>query len=169
MERPRVSNSLDNRRILVVDDEPDVLETIAEVLDMCHVETAADFKKAEKLLRTRNYDMVILDIMGVSGLHLIDVAVERNVLAVMLTAPAFNPEYLLKSMERGAISCFPKEDLAELDSLLGELYQVIEDGGQPWHHTMKRIEPLLDERFSPSWKTRYKKLRDATAKRPKKS
>ena len=86
-----MSKSLDNKRILVVDDEPDVLETIAEVLEMCHIETAADFQKAEQLLKTRSYDMVILDIMGVRGLHLIDVAVQRDVLPVMLTAPAFNP------------------------------------------------------------------------------
>jgi CheY-like chemotaxis protein len=164
-----VSKSLDNKRILVVDDEPDVLETIAEVLEMCHIETAADFQKAEQLLKTRSYDMVILDIMGVRGLHLIDVAVQRNVLPVMLTAPAFNPEYLLKSLERGAISCFPKEDIAELDSLLSELYQVIENGGQPWHHTMERIEPLLDERFSPDWKNRYKGLWDTATKDPKKT
>ncbi|MEJ2718185.1 MAG: response regulator [Deltaproteobacteria bacterium] len=161
-----MTESLDKKKILVVDDEPDVLETIAEVLEMCHIDTAADFHKAEHLLKTKSYDMVILDIMGVKGLHLIDVAVQRNVLAVMLTAPAFNPEYLMKSRERGAISCFPKEDIAELDSLLTELYQVIEDGGQPWNYTMQRIEPLLDERFPPGWKSRYKELWDTAAKDP---
>ena len=163
-----MSKSLDDKRILVVDDEPDVLETIAEVLEMCHIETAADFQKAEQLLKTRSYDMVILDIMGVRGLHLIDVHGPAKRSPGDAHCSGLQPRSLLKSRERGAISCFPKEDIAELDSLLSELYQVIENGGQPWHHTMERIEPLLANDF-PDWKSRYKGLWDTATKDPKKT
>jgi DNA-binding NtrC family response regulator len=153
-----VSQPLDNRKILVVDDEPDVLETVVDVLEMCRIETARNFDTAQKLLKTEMYDMAILDIMGVRGLHLLDLAVEQHVPAVILTAPAFNPEHILKAMERGAISCFPKEDLADLPSLLQDLFDVMEAGDSPWLHTMQRLEPLLDERFSPEWKVKYKAL-----------
>lgn len=149
---------LAGKTILAVDDEPDILETIVEVLDMCRVETAGNFDLALRLLEGRQYDIAILDIMGVQGLHLLDVAVSRSIPSVMLTAPALNPEYLLKSMDHGAISCIPKEELAQLDSLIGELLALLEQGESPWLHTMKRLAPLLDERFTPCWKERYIEL-----------
>ena len=93
---------LKGKTILAVDDEPDVLETIVELLDMCRIETAGNFDKAQQLLRTRSYDMVILDIMGVKGLDLLDTAVEKAFPCVMLTAPALSPDYLLKAMQRGS-------------------------------------------------------------------
>ena len=35
---------LENKKILIVDDEPDVLETLADLLDMCRIDTALDFE-----------------------------------------------------------------------------------------------------------------------------
>jgi CheY-like chemotaxis protein len=151
---------LKGKTILAVDDEPDVLETIAEILDVCRIETAVSFDKAQQLLSAGRYDMVILDIMGVKGLDLLDTAVEKDFPCVMLTAPALSPEYLLKAMQRGATSYLPKEDLANLDSLLTDLFDIMAKGGSPWHHTLKRLEPLLDERFPSGWRENYKVLWD---------
>jgi len=153
-----VKTLLVNKRILVVDDEPDVLETVAEILDRSTVETARTFDEARDLLTSRKYDLAILDIMGVRGLDLLDEAVRHDIPAVMLTAPGFNPHYVLESMERGALSCFPKEDLAKLDTLLEEIFQIVSQGLNPVAFTMKRLEPLLDARFPPDWKTRLDKL-----------
>jgi DNA-binding NtrC family response regulator len=151
---------LKGKTILAVDDEPDVLETIVEILDKCRIETAGSFDKAQQLLTAGRYDMVILDIMGVKGLDLLDTAVEKGFPCVMLTAPALSPEYLLKAMQRGATSYHPKEDLANLDSLLSDLFDIMEKGGSPWHHTLKRLEPLLDERFPSGWREDYRVLWD---------
>ena len=43
-------NLLDGKKILIVDDEPDVLETLEELLPMCDISTAATFDEAKKLL-----------------------------------------------------------------------------------------------------------------------
>lgn len=147
---------LDGKTILVVDDEPDVLETIVEVLHTCVVETAGHFDKALEMIRTKRYDMVILDIMGVKGLHLLDASVERNFPTVMLTAPAMTPEYIMGSMEKGAISYIAKEELADLDKLLSELWVVIEEGGSPWDHTLKRLDPIMSARFGFDWREKHK-------------
>ncbi|MBI5250386.1 MAG: response regulator [Desulfomonile tiedjei] len=148
------------KTILVVDDEPDVLETIVEVLERHQIQTAGTFGKALELLETQRYDMAILDVMGVKGLDLLATAVRKEIPAVMLTAPAMNPEYILKSMELGAVSYISKEDLAHLDALLAELLGVLERGESPWRHTMERLEPTLDERLPVGWKDEYKKLWD---------
>ncbi|MFC1833479.1 response regulator [Thermodesulfobacteriota bacterium] len=149
---------LKSKRILVVDDEPDVLETVRDILDMCQIETAGNFERAEELLRRETYDMVILDVMGVKGIDLLEMATEQGFPAVMLTAPALDPQYILEAMKRSAISYLPKEDLAHLDNLIAELFQIIQKGGSCWAHTMKRLEPLLNERFDSDWKERYSEL-----------
>ena len=40
----------DGKRLLIVDDEPDVLETLTDILDMCRIDTAPTFELAEKFL-----------------------------------------------------------------------------------------------------------------------
>ncbi len=143
---------LEDKVILAVDDEPDVLDTISEVLDSCTVETAVSYEAAVDLLTTRSYDMVILDIMGVNGLDLLEISVERGFPSVILTAPATNPEYLQKALERGALLYLPKEDLVELDSLLDELQQLIGAGGPDQDYAVSRISGLFDERYGPDWR-----------------
>lgn len=146
------------KKILAVDDEPDVLETILEVLDSYDVQTAGSFEAARRLLVTETYDMVILDIMGVRGMDLLDIAVERNFPAVMLTADALDPGHVLESMLRGAGSFIIKENIDKLDKLLEELFQLLEKGESTWVHTMKRLAPMLDACFSPEWRDAYKEM-----------
>jgi len=149
---------LAGKKILIVDDEPDVLETVVEVLHMCSTDTAGTFGVAHELLRTRQYDLVILDVMGVKGLHLLDLAVQRNFPAVMLTAPAMSPQYILQAFKQGAISYIPKEDLSLLDKLLAELLEIISRGQSPWPHTLSRLTPLLDTHFPAGLSEEYKIL-----------
>ena len=58
---------LKGKKILVVDDEPDVLESLEEILDECDVETASSYESAKELFEKKNFDAAILDIMGVKG------------------------------------------------------------------------------------------------------
>lgn len=146
------------RRILVVDDEPDVLETAADILESWEIETASSYESAGSCLQERYYDAVVLDIMGVRGFDLLRVAVERNFPAIMLTAPGLKPEYILKSIQGGAISCLPKEDLCNLDSILDDLLEILDRGQDPWVRTMERLGPFLRESFTPERKLTCKGL-----------
>ena len=69
---------LKDKVVLVVDDEPDVLDTVEEVLDMCIVDKAADYNTACKYLQSYTYNIVILDIMGVNGFELLKKTVSRG-------------------------------------------------------------------------------------------
>ena len=82
---------LKGKTILIVDDEPDVLETVEEELDMSYVDKAPDFDTAVQKLRSFTYDIVILDIMGVNGFELLKESVIREFPTVMLTAHALSP------------------------------------------------------------------------------
>ena len=37
---------LKGKRVLIVDDEPDILETLSEMLEMCFTDTAPNFETA---------------------------------------------------------------------------------------------------------------------------
>jgi DNA-binding NtrC family response regulator len=143
---------LDDKTILVVDDEPDILESIRELLTMCRVVTASSFQEACKMLEVETIDMAILDIMGVDGYRLLDLAKEREVPAVMLTAHALSPDDLIKSHKKGALSYIPKEAMHELPSLLEEILEARETGNSTWGRIFNRLEHYFDAKFGVEWK-----------------
>lgn len=145
---------LKNKLVLVVDDEADVLESVAEELDMCLVHKAPDYDTALQYLLSYIYDIVVLDIMGVNGFELLKTAVSRGFSTVMLTAHALTPEALKKSIKLGAVSFLPKEKLPELRSFLED---VVLGGGKPvWEKLFDRLGAYFSRRFGPDWKERDK-------------
>ena len=86
-----MKSNIEGKRILVVDDEPDILETIEDILIDSDVETARDFQSAVRKIEQNRYDLAILDIMGVNGLQLLELTVSKEIPTVMLTAHAINP------------------------------------------------------------------------------
>ena len=154
MEEPK--SYLKNKRILAVDDEEDILETIEDLLEDSKVDRARDYKTASKKINENKYDLAILDIMGVDGLKLLEEAVDRGIPAVMLTAHAINPEALMSSIQKGAIAYLPKEKLPELDDLLGRILSAHEKGEPQWKLLFELLGDYLDQRFGPDWKTKEK-------------
>ena len=145
---------LKDKVVLVVDDEPDVLETVEEELDMCLVHKASDYDTALQYLLSYTYDVVILDIMGVNGFELLKNAVSRGFPSVMLTAHALTPEALKKSIKLGAVSFLPKEKISELTDFLED---VVMDGGKSvWVKFFDRLGSYFNKRFGPDWKEKDK-------------
>lgn len=141
---------LKDKVILVVDDEPDIVETVEEVLDMCTVQTAQDYDTAIQYLLSYTFDIVILDIMGVNGFELLKTSVERGFPTVMLTAHALTPEALKKSIKLGAVSFLPKEKMPELEDFLAD---VVLGGGKPvWEKLFDRVGASFNRIFGPDWK-----------------
>jgi CheY-like chemotaxis protein len=153
---------LKGKTILVVDDEPDVLTTVAEILDMCRVDRASDFETGLQLIMKNKYDAVILDIMGVNGFELLKNAVLRDFPAVMLTAHAVTPEALKKSIEFGAVSFMPKEMMPDLKELIEELVQ---GGGKRlwWLKSLQKTAPYFEKKFGSGWKEKDKFFKEFVA------
>ena len=93
------SRLLEGKKILLVDDEPDILEALEELLSMCDIEKASTFEEAKKLLESKDFDIAILDIMGVDGYGLLEIAKGQKITPVMLTAHAFSPDHLVRSIK----------------------------------------------------------------------
>ncbi|MEJ2725407.1 MAG: response regulator [Deltaproteobacteria bacterium] len=145
---------LKDKVVLAVDDEPDVLETVEEELDMCIVHKAQDYDTALQYLLSYTYDVVILDIMGVNGFELLKTAVARGFPAVMLTAHAVTPEALKKSIKLGALSFLPKERISDLEEFLQEV--VLGTGKPLWIKFFDKFGSYFNKRFGPDWKERDK-------------
>jgi len=141
-----------DKHILAVDDEVDILETIEEILEDAKVDTATDYERALEKIKEKQYDIAILDIMGVDGLQLLDACVKRGIPTVMLTAHAISPETLMESIRKGAISYLPKEALAELDVLLNEILSAYDRGEPSWKLLFEKLGDYFDKRFGADWK-----------------
>ena len=142
---------LTGKRILLVDDEPDVLDTLADLLPMCKTVKASDFETAQDLLETEYFDMAILDIMGVKGFQLLEIANQRKVSAVMLTAHALSPDTVVKSYKEGAASYLPKEEMVNIASFLNDVLEAKEQGKSTWAHWYDKLGSFFEKKFGENW------------------
>jgi len=137
----------EGKKILAVDDEKDILEMIEEELEMADVDTALDYQTASEKIRQNQYDLAILDIMGVDGLTLLEKAVEKKIPAIMLTAHAMNYETLMHSIRKGSICFLPKEKLGELVRLLDMLLSAYDSGKSTWAILFDELGDYFDKKF----------------------
>jgi DNA-binding response OmpR family regulator len=141
---------LKNKAILIVDDEPDILDSITEQLDMCRIYRAKDYEIAMQLMAGFKFDIVILDVMGVRGFELLKKSVSKGFPTVMLTAHALTPEALKESIQLGAVSFLPKEMIAELDTYLAEI--VTGSKKMVWKNLLDKLGDYFDRQFGADWK-----------------
>jgi CheY-like chemotaxis protein len=146
---------LKDKYILAVDDEEDVLEVIREQLMPCRFACAGDFETARDFLENEHFDLVILDIMGVKGFDLLDIARDRNIPAIMLTAHALTPGNLEQSLDSGAVAFLPKEELFRLGDRVAEILEDLEKGNSSW----PKIKDILAARFRTLWGALWDKIK----------
>jgi DNA-binding NtrC family response regulator len=144
-------NPLKGKKVLIVDDEPDVLDTVEELLEMCESSRAGSFEEAKDLMENQPFDIAILDIMGVDGFKLLDIANEKKIIAVMLTAHAFSPENTVKSFKKGAAYFVPKEKIVNIATYLNDILEVVQEGKGFWRKWLERLNEYYKEKFGSTW------------------
>ncbi len=145
---------LNGKSILAVDDEPDVLEILEEeIKEVCpdsRFEKASTYEQAVERMVLQHYDVVILDIMGVRGFDLLELAQTKNFPVVMLTAHALTPDALKRSYEMGARAYLPKEKIGEIVPFLEDVLRYENLPG--WRRLLEKMEGFFNERWGPHWK-----------------
>jgi CheY-like chemotaxis protein len=159
-DMPSEYRLLRNKRILIVDDEPDVLETLEDLLPMCQIQKAGNYTEAKKLLEEAYFDMAILDIMGVDGYKLLKLAQEKNVIGVMLTAHALNIQNIKRSYREGAASYLPKEEMLNISTYLNDILEAKEQGKHLWWRWFDRLGAYFSSKFGPNWEQEDKEFLD---------
>jgi DNA-binding NtrC family response regulator len=144
---------LDGKKLLVVDDEPDILTVLEEeIMDACPhcvVEKAATFEETLECMNSTDYDLVILDIMGVRGFELLERAIKKKLKVIMLTAHALNPQALKRSYEMGARAYLPKDKIGEIVPFLEDALAYEFEPG--WKRLYKSLKGYFDDIFGTDW------------------
>ena len=157
---------LKDKQVLIVDDEEDVLDVLTHLLDMCQVDRASTFEKAKELLEKTSYDIAVLDIMGVRGYDLLQIADRRNIPAVMLTAHALTKSDIIRSIQEGASFFAPKDRIADIANFLASVLEARQMNANSWARWFESLGDFYDKRFGGTdWRDRERefweeKLRD---------
>jgi len=143
---------LKNKKVLVVDDEQDILDTLEELLYMCSVDKAATFDEAVNLLKNNTYDVAVLDIMGVKGYDLLKITHRIDIPALMLTAHALTPDNLKISIEQGADAYVPKDKLADITLYVADILNARQQGIRAHVKWFSLLKPVFDKLFGEGWR-----------------
>jgi DNA-binding response OmpR family regulator len=155
------SEKIRGKRILIVDDEKDVLDTLIDFLSMCKIDTALSFDEAKELLENNDYDVAILDIMGVNGFELLEIAKKRKIPALMLTAHGLSEENLKKSAEEGAAYYAPKEKMNDIDLFVSDVIEASRKQKSAWERVFERLGGFYDKQFGGTdWREKEKEFWD---------
>lgn len=126
---------MQDRRILVIDDEVEALEVMVELLkrEGHSPRFTADSREASALLETTPFDVIVSDVMmpHLNGLQLLEKAKRRNpeVQVVLVTAYA-SRELAIAGLEKGASGFIEKPFQA--DSFLTTVRQAL------WRQRLKQ-------------------------------
>lgn len=142
---------LAGKNVLIVDDEADILDTLEDLLPMCNTVQANNYETAEIQLKSRPFDMAILDIMGVSGYKLLEIFVIKEIVAVMLTAHAVTPADIHKSYDQGAAYYIPKEEIANIEVFLNDVLEARQKGENTWSRWYSRLSRFSERVFGEEW------------------
>jgi CheY-like chemotaxis protein len=144
---------LDGKHILTVDDEPDVLtvlrEEIMNACSQCTIDEATTYDEALEFLQSKDYDIVILDIMGVQGFDLLEFAIKKHLRVVMLTAHALNSQALKRSRDLGARAYLPKDKLGEIVPFLEDVFKYDFETG--WKRLFEKLSAFFNDVFESDW------------------
>ena len=147
------------KRLLIVDDEKDVLDTLYDLLTDCKIDQASSYEEAAEFFENSSYDLAILDIMGVRGYDLLKIANEKDIPAIMLTAHALSQENLLRSAEEGAVYYAPKEELVNIKDIVIEVIEALENKKSTWERMFDRLAGYYDKKFNgPDWREKEKQF-----------
>jgi DNA-binding NtrC family response regulator len=151
-----MKDRLNGKRVLIVDDEPDVANALEELLPMCRTTKAFSFEQAKEQLENQSFDVAILDIMGVNGYELLELAIKKNVIAMMVTAHALSPEHTVTSFRKGAAFFVPKEEMGKIEMFLNDVLEAKEKGQPLRNRWLDRLDSYYTKRFGSQWKDRDK-------------
>jgi two-component system response regulator ResD len=147
-----------NGTVLVVDDEPTIVEVVGRYMERAGYEThrAGDGPEALRLTELHRPDLVVLDLMlpGIDGLEVMRQLHERpgpRIAVILLTARGEESDRLV-GLRHGAddyvVKPFsPAELVARVDAVLRRVSPPADEGEPPIEHGPLRVEPATRSVF----------------------
>ncbi|HEX8173545.1 MAG TPA: HD domain-containing phosphohydrolase [Pyrinomonadaceae bacterium] len=149
----------DKARILVVDDEPEIREVLHALLSDDYLcESAGSAEDALSVLRTREFDLVISDIMmsGMSGLEMVPkvLALSPDAVVVMISGVQ-TIESAIKALRAGAFDYIMKPfDLRQVEAAVARALE---------HHELRAAKRRYENHLEELVRQRTEQLDEALA------
>jgi len=118
---------LNGKRIMAVDDDPDILAMLEKEIRMaapnCYIDKASNYQRATELFASLTYDLIILDTAFARTFDLLELEITRPspYPVVILIAHTVNPETLRRFTGMGVRAYLPKDKLSEAVPLLEDV------------------------------------------------
>jgi len=142
---------LEGKKVLLVDDEPDILDMLSEELEMCELYRARDFESAKQIMEKERFDCVVLDIMGVQGYELLQIATSFKIPAVMLTAHALSPENFIRSIRSGAHCYVPKDKIIDICFFVWDAIRAHKQQEKEPSQWFEKRKSFFKKKFGRNW------------------
>ena len=130
IEKTKQDEQLKGRRILVVDDEPMIRQTIGDLLRRfgCGVDGVAEGNKAVEMINKKDYDLILSDIKmpGKNGYEIFAAAKDKNpdLPVILMTGFGYDPNHsIVRARKEGLAAVLFKP--FKVDQLLGEIRKAI--------------------------------------------
>lgn len=125
-------NEKENFRILIVDDEPDIVEALVNYLDDYKVSFALDAYSALEMVASGKFKIVLTDIMmpGLDGTQLLRRVKAKNpsIQVIMMTGQTILMR-ATESMQDGALTYLlkPFDDIGKVDKAIDEAIRKVKE------------------------------------------
>lgn len=121
---------IEGTRILIVDDNPEVINILADFLSLndCEIYKATCGKEALDMLDKKDVEIVILDVQlpDMNGISLIDtIKVSKPTTAIIMATGYYDPNFVIDAMKKGASDFLLKP--FELDKLMLVMMRVLRE------------------------------------------
>ena len=122
--------AINNPSILIIDDEPDILKLLGDILTQegYRVKTASGGKEALKLFRPESFDLVITDVRmpGIGGIELMRQIkkLDETVEVIILTGFA-DMESAIQALNAGGAFDYLSKPLDDIDRLVNTMHQAL--------------------------------------------
>jgi DNA-binding NtrC family response regulator len=112
---------LEGKRILVVENEREILNMVSEALAASEVVAVGNVEDARPLIARESFDLAILDTVHSNGCALLEDCHANKLPTAMLTPREVEVGRVNEAMKRGVMSFFPKDDLDRLPETVSDL------------------------------------------------
>jgi len=150
---------LEGKRILVVNNEREVLKMMTDALAASEVITAGNVDEARSLIAKEFFNLAILDTVSANGCDLLQDCQANKVPAAMLTPREVEVTRVNEAMKRGARSFFSKDELHRLPETVVDLLERLE--GRKAHGTG------FFRRLGATFRELWRVIREEDKQRPK--
>jgi len=148
---PLATRSALTRRVLILDDDPSLLEALNEALKAeFRVLLASDARTAEILLTQEPVDLIILDVVlgHENGLDFLTKLRQKRDVPVLVISAFGNKEVVLAAMRSRANDYLDKP--FTLSQLYAKVRELTAAGHRP-DHVAERIRELIEQQYMRDW------------------